>query len=242
MFLRILRPDEYQLDRPVFLLREVWKHDPVLVSISALGAVLLAAWALRDRERLRGAFRGDTAILLAYTLPYSLAFFFIKSTNARYTAELVPVLAILGGYAFSRGPVRWLSRASVPALRGVGMMAIGGAVLALPYAPAWRLSEIRSRTDTLEECAHWIEGNLEPGCRIVTIPVLDLPLLPTDEALAENTSVLWKSAWAEFLSRGYLASVAAPRYGVLVCPGDRAEARGALLEDPQAYLRKWRAE
>jgi hypothetical protein len=242
MFLRILRADEYQLDRIVFLVREVWEHDPVLVTVSALGAFLLLASIVRDRGRLRGAFRGDTAILLAYTLPYSFAFCFIKSTNARYTAELVPVLAILGGYAFSRGPVRWFSRAGSPLLQGAGLLAVGGAVLLLPYVPAWRLASIRSRADTLEECALWIDRNLRPESRIITIPVLDLPLLPTDEALAENTSFLWKSAWANFLSRGHLASVDAPRYGVFVFPGDRPTTRGELLDDPAPYFRRWNAE
>ena len=241
-FLRVFTSGSYHLDRPAILLRAVADHDPVLVAAVVLGVLAWIPAAIRRRASPRGLLRGDVAVVLAYSLPYSLSLLFLASSTARYIVPLLPILACIGGYAFSRGPARWLARIREPAARAVARTAAGAAVLALPFWMVWRYAEIRARPDTLEEAARWIEGHVQHGEGIVVVPPFDLPLLPTPDALAENVREPWRSAWAETLARGLADRIDAPRFDVRIQPGPFRESRGEIVRDPGSYFRRCGAQ
>jgi hypothetical protein len=240
-FLRVFTPDAYRFERVGVFLGEIVQHDPVLVGLAGIGILVLAVTAIRSPDARRAALRGDIAVVLAFAVPYSLALLFLRSTTARYVVAIAPVLAVLGGHVFTLAAGFRRDGGASPRWR-VGLAGTGAIVcLVLAFLPVGKLAWIRGRPDTLASGASWLARHAEPGDGIVVVPVYDLPLLPTEAALAKNLEVPWKTPWGEFLARGAWACVDAPAYGVWIQPGVRPEARQALLADPATYFERYRA-
>jgi hypothetical protein len=116
-------------------------------------------------------------------------------------------------------------------------------VLALAFAPAAVFAERRMQPDTLERAAEWVLANTTAEDRIVTIPTVDLPLLHSEEAIADNSQRPWASNWIQYQMKLGPGDFAGPRRTILVIPpGSRAaDAARAIDEDPVAYFRDQRA-
>jgi hypothetical protein len=239
----LFAPDRLKLGRLPILLGRLWSSDPVLFLLATLGILAWIAAAYRDRERRLRAVRGDLAVVLAFALPFLLVVGLNEETGTRtrYALPLFPLLSCAAAYAFSRGPVQWMSNLRGAALRTGSTFAAGAVLLAVPFALACHVAEARTRPDTLEKAAHWIERNVEPSEPIVITAYRDLPLLPTSEAIAENSKVSWRTIWSEHFAHAAPESIAGVRYPVFVLPGPRVEARQELAQDPLAYFARWGA-
>jgi 4-amino-4-deoxy-L-arabinose transferase-like glycosyltransferase len=147
------------------MLWSLWSYEPMLL---VLGAIALPI-VLRRWPRARGS-RRDLWVALAFVLPYALVFGIFRGFQERMLLPLVPWLAILATFpldaALKRAPRRTWVIAAAALL-----------VLAVPAALAVRLSSLRARDDTIEQCAQWVEQHLQPATdvAVVTFP-LDVPL------------------------------------------------------------------
>ena len=158
----------------------LWSYEPVLLVLAGLGLVA----ALR-RLPAGAAARCDLLVVLAFAVPYTLAFGSFEGTQERMVLPLVPYLAVLAAF-----PLDAALRGARGALRPA--VVLGSVlVLALPAGLAARLVQLRARDDTLEQVASWVEQGLQPDqdVALVTFP-LDLPLFHDDRALALNREVM----------------------------------------------------
>jgi hypothetical protein len=161
------------------MLWSTWSYEPTLLVLGAIGLVL----AIRRWPLARSA-RRDLFVALAFVLPYVLAFGAFRGFQERMLLPLVPYLATLAAFPLDAALKRAPRRA----------WAIGAAAvlaLAVPTDLAARLSDLRARDDTIEQCAQWVEQHLQPetDVAVVTFP-LDLPLFQDDKALQANREVI----------------------------------------------------
>lgn len=179
----------------------LWWNDPVLLVLSAVGALFALARGVRAcralppearrprfLEALRRALdapRGrDLAVVLAYALPFLFVVGTYAHTWGRFLLPALPYFACLSAFAFEivvGSATRGLrSRAS----RRLAGACAGLAVLALPvYATAHR-AVLQNRPDTLELAVRWIEEHVDPREHgILVEQSLTLPLFFRRDAL-----------------------------------------------------------
>jgi hypothetical protein len=159
------------------MLWSLWSYEPTLL---VLGAIALPI-ALRRWPRAQGS-RRDLWVALAFVVPYALVFGIFRGFQERMLLPLVPWLSILAAFP--------LDAALKGAARRTWVIAAAAAlVLAVPFALALRLSSLRARDDTIEQCAQWVEQHMTPekDVAVVTFP-LDVPLFQDDAALAANAN------------------------------------------------------
>lgn len=154
------------------VLRTLWTWEPVLGLLTALAALVwLATLGRRAQLGEVGPLeRGDQLVALSFCLPYLLVIGLYAETYERFLLPLVPFLAVfaaLGLARLSRAPA-W--RRPVAALAVVALLVSG-------YAAA-HLAWLRTRPDTLELAATWLEQHATPATDPVFLfpPPLDLPL------------------------------------------------------------------
>ena len=162
------------------LARAMLFYEPVLLLgvVAALAAALVPAIRRRakwDRER-----RDDLLTCLGFVLSYGGFFALFGGTFERFALPLLPFAAIAAAWGFDLwGRTLLGERRSRLACAAV-------VLLALPTVACWRLGELRSRPDTLELAARWIERRASDGHRKVLISSLnlELPFFYSRESLA----------------------------------------------------------
>lgn len=164
----------------VVMLEGLWRHDPALLVAAACG--VFAAW--RSLRTTRGddawrAGRRDAAVLAAVSVAYALVFGLYHGTLDRFALPLVAALAVLAAAG-----VRAI--AGFVSARSAWQAALAACVLALPCLAAAKLAWLRSRPDTLELAAQWIDRELPADARIVLQPWFELPLATAHSALARD--------------------------------------------------------
>jgi hypothetical protein len=155
-------------------------------------------------------------VVLAYALPYLLVIGLYLRSYQRFVIPLLPFLAILAAHGWMRtGGLlsRSGSRRMPPWVSCVGLLL----VVAPAAATCCRLSWLRSRPDTFEQLAAWIERVLDPKKqRMVLFPPLYLPPLFQTEELAQRDALGDDATlalyWSEYQRRLPLAAKPEPRW------------------------------
>ncbi len=216
------------------MLWSLWSYEPTLL---VLGAIALPI-ALRRWPRSQGS-RRDLWVALAFVVPYALVFGIFRGFQERMLLPLVPWFAILAAFVLDAALKRAPRRSWVIAAAAV-------LVLAVPSALALRLSSLRAKDDTIEQCAQWVEQHMQPetDVAVVTFP-LDVPLFQDDAALAANGVIRQDPDFYPRLTRWFQYQAyavqggsnplapASPRFGLVFAqPQDfaRAEQVDASLE------------
>ncbi|MBM3989430.1 MAG: hypothetical protein FJ298_00320 [Planctomycetes bacterium] len=203
------------------LARALIFYEPVLLLgvVAALAAALLPALRRRaewDRER-----RDDMLTCLGFVLPYGGFFALFGGTFERFALPLLPFAAIAAAWGLGLWGRALLGE------RRVALACAALALLALPVAACWRLGELRSRPDTLELAARWIERRASDDRRKVLISSLnlELPFFYSPESLARLDGAD-TADWTRF-QRGLLPhEFSSPRF-------DLTRDRDLLREDGQ---------
>jgi hypothetical protein len=219
------------------ILAAVWALDPLLVTAAALGVSVWLLDRIRDPARRNEILRGDLAVLLALVVPYVLVLGLYRETLVRFCLPFLPLLACAAAFAYQRARERWLPKLANETARTAAGAALGLVLLALPLWPALHFAWIRCRPGPLEEAARWIETHVDPGETVVVVPNFDLPLLPTNAALARNASLAFRTIWTEYLAHVPPESLQGVRRPILVEPGSRPTSLVEFTNDPLAYLR-----
>jgi len=189
------------------LARAMLFYEPVLLLgvVAALLAAVLPALRRRaewDRER-----RDDLLTCLGFVFSYGGFFALFGGTFERFALPLLPFAAIAAAWGLGL----W-GRALLGERRG--WLACGAlALLALPVAACWRLGELRSRPDTLELAARWIEQRASDGHRKVLISSLnlELPFFYSRESLA-RLDAAGTADWTRFQRGLGSRDVSDPRF------------------------------
>jgi hypothetical protein len=202
--------------------------DPLLSVLALIGIAAWLASAFRSRDARREASRGDLAVVLAFVVPFFIVLALYADTQGRFATPLLPFAACAASYGVTRA-LAWLRATKLEP-------AIAAAVAAIAALPALRLCAIRGELDTYELAAREIERTVDPKQRLVILPYMDVPLFHAADALAEESAVPWRTIWVEY--QAHLGSQ--PRIGtayeIRVMPGDRAQAREQLGNDPLSYF------
>jgi hypothetical protein len=160
----------------------VW-YEPVLLILSLLA---LAAWSKRFMRSPRLPGR-SAQVVLGHVLPYALVLMVYSGTRQRFLLPLLPTLAVFSVW----GAEQWW-RDLGPRLRHAAVAALA-LLVAVPVFATAKLSFLRSRPDTIEQAAAWVESNLDPErdpvflwpetSRADHIGTLELPLGRTHDSL-----------------------------------------------------------
>jgi dolichyl-phosphate-mannose-protein mannosyltransferase len=205
----------------------------VWVASKARGRVEPEANRARRDLGAPNASRGELAVVLLYAVPYALMFGLYEATCERFFLQLVPFLALLGGFAFERG----LGRAGSPAPARI-QVAVAALLLAWPSLAAVQFVRQRARTDTRALAARWIETHVEPEtAKVFLIPGVDLPLLRTLPALATDAALDWGTPWRMYQSGLAPNAASGRRFDLVTWPLRRARDIDAALRDPLGFLR-----
>lgn len=145
--------------------------DPELAVLGVAGGLL----ALKELYiRGKASFSGNPAvtILLAYALPYFCAIGLWQNSRDRFLLPLLPYAAGLAVFTiytlFERFKIATWARIIIIA-----------ALVAFPATIQIKMAYLRTRADTLEQAAAWIEENVADGQSVLLTPRLNLPLLQT---------------------------------------------------------------
>lgn len=217
------------------ILEHVAAYDPVLGGLALVGLAygLFVALRVRDGARRRGA---DLLVVLAGAGAYFVVLALYRNTLARYVLPLVPYFACLaaGGLAALAGAVS-RARPSIGVGAGIGL---AGMALAFPGYACWRLASVRATPDTIEQATSWLAPRLAEGRSVIHGLNLDLPIVPTEDALAWNLREERRfqvGPWTD-----YLAALPAlpdlPRYEAYRMPASTPEQREDLRRDIDAYV------
>jgi hypothetical protein len=183
------------------LLQGLWRNDPVLLAFAGVGLLVAArAWFARSPSTPLA----DAAVVAAACVPYVLVFGAYQESYDRFALPLVPVLAVLAAVG--------LRGASELASRRVAVHALAVVVaLGLPVFAATKLAWLRSRPDTFERSARWIDAHVEPDVeRLWLQPGMELPLASTEDAIEHNRAT-FRSATGFLWTKYQEARAFAPR-------------------------------
>ena len=211
-------------------------YDPLLLVLASAGLAIVLVGLVR-RPPGQGT-RLDLAVALAHAVPYTVVIGLYAGTWERFLLQLLPYAGILAAAA-----VRALasSLAPSPSPRAAGLsIALGVLLLALPAAGVHRLGTVRGAADTQQLAADWIRSHLDPGKdRVLAVPILDLPLLQSAEALRRNAP-MGASPWVEYQA-GLSAELGGAERFDLLLPGEIAVAQAEIQADARAWLAASRA-
>ncbi len=218
--------------------RSLAEYDPLLTGLALLGLVT-AGVLLVTRARALGTRRaGDLVIVLAHALPYLVAIGLYQRTYQRFALPLVPYLSILAALGLW-GAYRLARRAGRPARTLAATLAL--ACVGAQLAWAWRLGDLRSRGDTIEEAADWIAANAEPAAdRIDVMPGIDLPLAQTPAALQSSWAFRGEESmpWFRYQAELLPGTIDAPRHDLRLMELVTFAERQAAHADAYAFARR----
>jgi len=179
-------------------------YDPVLLWSSALGLLLalgrLVKWKLGAPDPESAESRKDLLVMLGFAIPCTLAFGLFRFSFERFFIPLYPFLGLLSALALH--DIAALVGRALPRLRAPVGIALAVLLLALPSFASAKLVWLRSRPDTLQEAASFLEQSLESE-RILLHPRAFLPLAGhLDESATDATRRMpYSSAWLRYLSK-----------------------------------------
>ncbi|MBL8860843.1 MAG: glycosyltransferase family 39 protein [Planctomycetes bacterium] len=211
------------------LARALRDYEPVLTVLAAAGLAALAVAAIRGRS---GAEPWVPLLVVgAHPLAHVLVFGLYSNSFQRFWLPLVPYLAVLASLAVARVAS---ARPSLPqrvALAGAVVLVLAQAAIAV------KIAVLRTRDDTQELVARWIEEHPERGPFRID-PTVQLPLVPRDAAFrAEFVSarmyfVPWQAATLS------LDAATRARLGqdLRELPLLSPEARAEFARDPAAWV------
>ena len=215
--------------------RSLWMYDPWLFIGLGVGAV---TW-LFTRRGPGPRCRDSRAVVLAYALPYLLVIGLYLRSYQRFVIPLLPAFAILAAFGWSRLG-EGLQRRAPRAARLV-VPALWLAILVPAVATGCRLSWLRSRPDTYERFADWIEEELDPEReRLLVLPPAYLPPLFQSEELARQDSFgegrVHRVYWTDYQRLVPPASKPEPLWPVGWVQFRPKEDATSRREDPLAWL------
>ena len=173
-------------------------NDPLLLWGGLAGIALALIAVARRRGRLEPGRWPDALVVLAHALPYFVMLGVFGKTRARYLLPLIPYLAILSAYAFTRVTRPVVARASGTAARAGITAVLAAAALAWPLRVDLKLVELRGVPDTQELAARWVVENVAPEEVVATGPGLILPLFSAPEELAQFYRGRQEDRWLEY--------------------------------------------
>lgn len=168
--------------------------DPVLLALALSGlALALASWA-RGRARPSLA----TGILCAWGLPYLIVMGLYGRLPSRFLLPLLPVLALLAGFALQRLAAR-LGRRDGTLLCALPAFA-AALSLALPTYASLRLAWLRTEPEAAQEVARWLAAHAERERDLVYLVASgNLPLLLREEGGGALSAARF-THWDNYLS------------------------------------------
>ncbi|HEV8114555.1 MAG TPA: hypothetical protein VGR31_17435 [Planctomycetota bacterium] len=159
------------------LTRLLWEHDPLLLALAPIGAIVAFVAVRRRRALADAGERLDLAVVLAYVVPYAGVLALDPNVHDRFLLPLIPYLACLAAAALA-----WLFAGAHRAVA----LAAGAALVAVPLVVASCFARTAASPDTLERAADWIRREVDPKERILTTPGTVLPLLVEADTLRED--------------------------------------------------------
>src|SRR3989344_5580083 len=134
--------------------------EPVLAALFLLGLVLMGM----THRRL-------TALIAGWSLFYIAVFYFLFRFDARFLVPLLPLFALVGGYAVARV---WSRRTMVPIL----------IALALPLCVAFQVSFLALQSDTRDHAREWVLAHLTSDDKLLVFS--SAMHVPTQKAAVEE--------------------------------------------------------
>ena len=162
------------------MLRAMGEYEPAL--LLALALALLVFGGRLFARRIKPARGRELAIVLAYALPYGVVIGVYGRTFQRFLIPLLPFMALFAAWGWGELRAPLTRRMGARAAR-IGSALAWGLFVVLPAATCARQAWVRSRDDTLEQLAHWIEAEVQEEERVRILRPLHLPpLLRADPA------------------------------------------------------------
>jgi hypothetical protein len=161
------------------VLRSFLFYEPALIPLLAAAFAALALGRSGKFALERIAAPADLRVALAFALPYLAMLVIFASTFDRFVLPLVPyavVFAVWGAWQWSRPVHSALVRRTA--------LAAAAVAVALHAATSVRLAWLRTRPDTLQRVASWLQQHAQPQTDHVFVsPMIDLPLPRTHDSL-----------------------------------------------------------
>jgi Dolichyl-phosphate-mannose-protein mannosyltransferase len=207
--------------------------DPLLLIAAIAGALFLAVRIGRESTILRSPLGKDMLVVLAHAVPYFLVCGVYARTFERFVLPLLPSFACAGAYGV-RSLVAWMSRRVE--LGKSASIALGAALPAMAAVPAIRLAEVRAAPGTQDLVADWIEHDVAHDERIVVVPTIDLPLFPSESAMAEDEKKPNRTDWLRYQARLRPEQRVGERFDLWLAPSWREGGLGLLDKNPMKYF------
>jgi hypothetical protein len=151
--------------------RLAWSFEPVLTALVVAASAIAIARVVRRRSLVAAPKRADLLVLSAFGAPFALVIGAYDQPWEKYWMPLVPLVCLFGAAAAERG-------AGALRLSRAARLAGGLALLAVPAWTTARFALVRTRPDSVERAAAWIESNLEREHeRVLLGASLSLPLV-----------------------------------------------------------------
>jgi hypothetical protein len=223
------------------LLKTLVDYDPWILALASAGVLWLAIRARHEPRRGRD----DLFVVLAYAIPYVIAFGAYDRTEARYAIPLLPYLACLGACATALA-ARWASHvATAPSARRAVAAAVFVIAFAVQASAACRIAAVRAAPDTATLAARWIQAHLDPARdRLAVTPSLELPLLRDADSLRDAPTSLEGTLdpWLVYQARLARGTVVHDAWSISNLPLRPPAAFDALVRDPLAVLCSMRCD
>jgi hypothetical protein len=226
--------DQFTFYGAYILGRTLISYEPVLVA--GLGVALLASFAARARAGEHGS-RGDLAVVLAYVVPYALILAAFDETFERFVTPLVPFLAVAVAWGLAR-----LASNAVPLVQRLAF-AFAASFLVVEAAGTVRLAWLRSRPDTMELAAEFVQRELShERDPLFFSGLIELPIARSEDSLfaGERKRVSF-SRWAKYQAHRRDDPLPTPRWTVRPIGASKAlgfQTADSIAEDPDGFLRK----
>ena len=217
------------------LFMTLWFYEPIA---SVLALVGLLAWLVRraDASAEWSERRKDLLVALSFVIAYALVIGLQRRNQQRFALPLTPFVFAAAGYG---------ARALAQRLAAWPARALGLCALAVPTWACLGYTGMRSRPNTLEQVARWIEAEIEgPKQRVALHLLWDVPLARLHENLFAADGTPRKvnlSPWLRHQQARMDALWSGARWNIESLYPDRAR-WPAIVADPAAYLRELDAE
>lgn len=154
------------LQSPLVALGQTVYSEPILVGLFLVG-LIATCWTHRNWF----------VITLGFFLSYVLIFYFFFRFEPRFMLPLIPLYALLGGYAFAR--LKDLHRYAIILL---------SLILVIPFAASMQFSSLAYTNDTRALAREWVQEHLAPSDKVLVYARLTrLPATP--EAVKELRAI-----------------------------------------------------
>ena len=168
---------------PVNILLVQAPAEPVLIGLFVIGLIFL--WRKEAGEVIEKS-RGHFYFFSGFFLIYTLLFYSLTELEHRFSLPLVPLYALVGGYAVSHlsNLMGRLHSRTARIVGGLGVLV----VLCIPLAASIQLAILTTENDTRALAREWVLRSLTPQDKIIVYgEYMRLPT--TQNAVAELRSI-----------------------------------------------------